>query len=125
MPRSFGDDSGDAIGASARELYEQVGAARADVERAEQDLAKLEARHAQLTRQLEAVQIENANLERELIKKLHDWRKHDDANVRADEVLPQLRAVTGSFTYRAVSFALHAVNRVLGIVTLRGLRARR
>jgi chromosome segregation ATPase len=124
MPRPVRDDSGDAIGASARELFERTGAARADVERAEQDLAALRARQADLAQQLEAVQIENANLERELIKKLHQWRKLDDATVRADEVLPQLRAVTGSLTYRGVRFVLHAVNRAIGVLTLRGLRRR-
>ncbi len=124
MPRPARDDSGDAIGAAARDLFEQTGAARAELQRAEQDLERLRARHAELTAQVEAVQIENANLERGLVKKLHEWRRLDDATVRADEVLPQLRAVTGSLTYRAVRFVLHAVNRVLGLVTLRALRQR-
>jgi hypothetical protein len=36
--------------------------------------------------------------------------------------MPQLRAVTGSLSYRGVAFALHCVNRVIGVVTMRGLR---
>ncbi len=116
------NDEGDASNAGDRELHEHVGGARADVERDQQELARLRARHADLERQIEVVAGETQNLERELLQKLASWRKLDDANVRVEDVLPQLRAVTGSLTYRLVHGVLHIGNRVLGVLSLRFLR---
>ncbi len=116
------NDEGDASNAGDRELHERVGAARADAERAQLELVRLRAKSAELERQIGIVGDENQNLERALIQKLTSWRKLDDANVRAEEVLPQLRAVTGSLTYRLVYGVLRIGNRVLGVLTLRFLR---
>jgi hypothetical protein len=116
------NDEGEPSTAAARELHESVGGARADVERAEQELVRLRARNTDLQRQIGVVVGESQNLERELLQKLSSWRNLDDANARAEEVLPQLRAVTGSLTYRLVRGVLHVGNRVLGVLTLRFLR---
>ncbi len=122
MPRSTRNDEGNPTAAAARQVFEQLGFARSEVERAEQDLARLRKKHGELQHQVEVVSAENAQLERDLLLKLGTWRKLDDANVRAEGVLPQMRAVTGSLCYRTVRLFLHAVNRGLGIVTLRAFR---
>lgn len=99
--------------ARKQELLRQI--ALADNEQRDAERA-LDAHRAELRRQLDVVAAENQALERELLERLAAWRKLDEATVRVDEIVPQLRAVTGSFTYRCVAGLLHLVNRVLGVL---------
>jgi septal ring factor EnvC (AmiA/AmiB activator) len=119
MSRPLRSDEGEP---SAAPGSERAAYARGEIDRTEQELERLRARSAELQRQIDVVNAENEHLERELVQKLTTWRKLDDANLRVDEVLPQLRAITGSLCYRICRVLLHGVNRVLGVVTLRFLR---
>jgi SMC interacting uncharacterized protein involved in chromosome segregation len=129
------------VPATEYERHEAVGYLRCEVDQAERTLATLRARkqellrqitladaeqcdaeralqanRAELQRQLDVVAAENRALERELLERLATWRKLDEASVRVEEIVPQLRAVTGSFTYRFVAGLLHVVNRGLGVL---------
>lgn len=94
-----------------RDTHERIGYARCEADQAEKALTDLQKKRDSLTRQIDAVEAENRNLERELLQKLGTWRKLDDATQRVDDVLPQLKAVTGSLTYRGVAKVLGVVNR--------------
>ena len=86
--------------------------ARGAADEAERTLAALQQRQQDLRRQIGAVTAENRLLERELLQQLGQWRKLDDANQRVEDVLPQLKTVTSSLTYRLVAGMLAVVNRV-------------
>jgi septal ring factor EnvC (AmiA/AmiB activator) len=105
-----------------REVFERLGHARSDVERAEQAIVKLRARHHDLLRQVEVVEAENRALERDLMQKLATWRRLDDGAQRVDEALPTLRAVTGSLTYRITERLLIVLNRARFVLGFRWLR---
>lgn len=121
MPRPIRDDQGTA-GVPPAELSEEIGFARGSVQHNEQELARLRALLADLQRQVRAVELETADLERELVRKLAVWRRFDEQNLRADEILPEFRAVTGSITYRAVRLLQRAVDRGWALLTLRAFR---
>ncbi|MBL8753585.1 MAG: hypothetical protein JNK15_09810 [Planctomycetes bacterium] len=118
MPRSQRDE-GEPPATAAREPGERVAYTRGELDRTELELARLRARRAELQKQIDVVTAENGLLERDLLQKLATWRKLDDANARAEEVLPQLRAVTGSLCYRVCRVLLHGVNRAWALVTFR------
>lgn len=129
------------VPATEYERHEAIGYLRCEVDEAERTLATLRARkqelqrqitladneqrdaertvlaqRAELQRQLAVVAAENQTLERELLERLATWRKLDEASLRVDEVVPHLKAVTGSLTYRCVAGLLHVVNRGLALV---------
>jgi len=115
-------DEAEPATAAERAVFESIGHARGEADCTEQMLARLRARQQELLRQIDVVEAECRTLERALVEKLGSWRKFDEGNQRMDEVLPQFRAVTGSFTYRAVSALLHLVNRVRWWLTFGWLR---
>jgi len=90
----------------------QVRHAHGIVDEAGRTLAALRHRQQDLRKQIAAVDAENRLLERELLQQLSQWRRLDDATQRVEDVLPQLKAVTGSLTYRLVAGMLGLVNRV-------------
>lgn len=90
----------------------QFGHARGVVDEAGRTLAALRHREQDLRKQIAAVDAENRLLERELMQQLSQWRRLDDATQRVEDVLPQLKAVTGSLTYRLVAGMFGVVNRV-------------
>ena len=98
--------------ATERDLFERIGYSRCEVEQAERVLSQLQGKHQEMTRQIQVVEAENACIERELLRKLDTWKGRDEALQRVEDVLPQLKAVTGSLTYRAVHALLRSVNRV-------------
>ena len=100
----------------AESLDGQLGYARGSVDETERTLAALRQRQHDLRQQIAAVMAENRLLERELLQQLGQWRKIDDANQRVEDVLPQLKAVTGSWTYRLVAGMLAVVNRVRRVI---------
>lgn len=102
-----------------RDTHERIGYGRCEADQADKTLAELQKKRDLLARQIDAVEAENRNLERELLHKLGTWRKLDDATQRVDDVLPQLKAVTGSLTYRGVAKLLGAVNRARKVLRRR------
>ncbi len=97
--------------AAERERFELIGYSRCEADEAERLLADLRHKLQTLRSQIAAVEAENRTLERELLQQLGTWRKLDDANQRVEEILPQLRVVTGSLTYRLCAGLLAVLNR--------------
>lgn len=100
----------------AKELAERVGYARCEADEAERTLEALRQRQQDLRRQIAAVDAENRTLERDLLQQLGQWRKLDDGQQRVEELLPQLKSVTSSLTYRLVAGLLTRINRVRAFV---------
>ncbi len=98
--------------ASERELFERIGYSRCEADQVEQMLLRLRNKRQEMASQILAVEAENAILERELLQKLDTWKGRDEALQRVEDVLPQIKAVTGSLTYRLVLAMLRGVNRV-------------
>ena len=96
----------------ARELFERIGYARCELDRIELELTKLVERRQALQKHTEVVRAENETLELDLLQRLTRWQMLDDVNQRVENVMPQLRAVTGSLTYRLVAKMLAVVNRL-------------
>jgi len=115
-------DGGDPAAASTREHFERLGYARAEVDGAEKALAAQRQKRQELSRQNEVVETECKQLERELLQKLAFWRKLDEHTQTVDTLLPQFRAVTGSFTYRAAAALLRTINRLRRAISFGWLR---
>lgn len=96
----------------ARELAERIGYARCETDEADRTLEALRQKQQDLRRQIAAVDAENRVLERDLLQQLSQWRKLDDGQQRVEELLPQLRSVTSSLTYRLVAGLLAGINRM-------------
>lgn len=104
------------LAADLREAHERVGYARCETDRAERQCAELRARREQLLQQIEAVRGENQLLEQELRQQLATWRQLDETHVRTEEILPRIRQVTGSLSYRLTSGLLGVINKVRRLV---------
>jgi hypothetical protein len=115
-------DEGEPAMAAERDLFERIGYARAESDGAEQTLARLRARHQDFLRQIDVVETECRRLERELLEKLSTWRKLENDQQGLDDVLPQVRAITTSHTYRYTAALLRIVNRTRWVLTFGWLR---
>lgn len=103
-------DEGEPATAAERDLFVRIGWVGAEADAAEQTLARMRARHQDLLRQIEVVEAECCKLEHELLERLSKWRELESEQQDMDDLLPQIRAVTTSFTYRVVANLLRIVN---------------
>jgi septal ring factor EnvC (AmiA/AmiB activator) len=115
-------DEGEPVTAAERDLFVRIGNVRAEADAAEQTLARLRARHQDLLRQIDVVETECCKLEHELLERLSTWREFESDQQDMDDLLPQVRAVTTSFTYRVVAQLLRIVNLTRWVLTFGWLR---
>lgn len=117
--------------AAERELYEQVGYLRCQVDEARARLDELErtkvdlaARRIEMQRQVAVLEEEVALRRQELAERLGLWCSLDDIDQRtgATDIIKKIDAVRSSTTYRLAAGMLRIVNVVRGFVTLRWLR---
>ena len=105
--------------ADVRATAERIGHARCEVEYADRELEALRRQRERLARDIDAVRAENGTLEQELLRELAAWRKLDGDKQRLQDVLPRVRQVTASMSYRFVDAALRALQQVLRALRLR------
>jgi len=117
-------------GGMERDLHEEVGYARCQLDQAvaklretEQRRDELAGRCTELARQIEVVDAEVAALRRRLLDRLGAWCSLDELDQRASsDVIRRIDAVRGSSTYRITAGVLHLLNKVRRFVTLQWLR---
>ena len=101
---------------ATRAAWEGVGYARCELDQAEREAAELRERRRQLMHEIDVVRAENQVLEKELNEQLGAWRMLDETQLKVVEILPRLRQVTDSWSYRLTLGLLAMLNRLRGLV---------
>lgn len=113
-----------------RDLHEEVGYARCQMDDAKAKLREVEAcrdelvkRRGELMHQIEVVEAEVASLRRRLLDRLGSWCALDELDQRASvDLIRRIDAVRSSSTYRITAGMLRVVNVLHRVVTLQWLR---